>query len=360
MARLRIPAGILKTFQARELARISTELTTGYIQITTRSNIQLRQIEPRNAPALLSRIQGIGLHTRGAGADNVRNITTNPTAGLDPCELIDTLPFCQELAQVIINNREFYDLPRKFNIAFDGGGLISSLEETNDIGARAVKIVKTSGEIKPGIYFRLGIGGATGHKSFANDLGVLVPPQQIIKVLTAMLRVYIAKGDRTNRKRARLKHLLEKWTFPQYLEATEELLGFKLLRASLDDSGESRSTLEATPLRTEVPHPHVGVFPQKQGGLSLVKSHPSNYFDSAISLKTTARVNFALHRGRVSLFQTCPTRMLKRSKKRFSRPDSTGARTIFAVVWLPVLATPTANSQLPTPRNTHVSSRITL
>lgn len=266
MARLRIPAGILKTFQARELARISSELTTGYIQITTRSNIQLRQIEPKNAPALLSRIQGVGLHTRGAGADNVRNITTNPTAGIDPCELIDTLPFSHELAQVIINNREFYDLPRKFNIAFDGGGLISSLEDTNDIGARAVKILNESGEIKPGIYFRLAIGGATGHKAFANDLGILVPPSQIIKVLTAILRVYIANGDRTNRKRARLKHLLEKWTLAQYREATEKLLGYKFISAPLNSNG--KSDLEATPLRTEVPHPHVGAFPQKQAGLS--------------------------------------------------------------------------------------------
>jgi ferredoxin-nitrite reductase len=266
MARLRIPAGILKTFQARELARISSELTTGYIQITTRSNIQLRQIEPKNAPALLSRIQGVGLHTRGAGADNIRNITTNPTAGLDPCELIDTLPLCHELAALIINNREFYDLPRKFNIAFDGGGLISSLEDTNDIGARAVKIIKESGDIKPGIYFRVALGGATGHKAFANDLGVLVAPAQIIKVITALLRVYIANGDRTNRKRARLKHLLEKWTLPQYLEATEKLLGYKLFRVPLDANGES--DLEAAPLRTSVPHPHVGAFPQKQSGLS--------------------------------------------------------------------------------------------
>jgi ferredoxin-nitrite reductase len=266
MARLRVPAGILKTFQARELARISTELTSGYIQITTRSNIQLRQIEPKNAPALLSRIQGVGLHTRGAGADNVRNITTNPTAGLDPCELIDTLPFCHELAQVIINNREFYDLPRKFNIAFDGGGLISSLEDTNDIGARAVKINKESGDVKIGVYFRLAVGGATGHKAFANDLGILVPPAQLIKVITAMLRVYIANGDRTNRKRARLKHLLEKWSLGQILEATEKLLGSQLLRAPLDANG--KSDLEATPLRTSVPHPHVGAFPQKQSRLS--------------------------------------------------------------------------------------------
>lgn len=268
MARLRIPAGVLKTFQAREIAKISSELTSGYLQVTTRANFQMRLIEPKNAPAVLSRIQGVGLHTRGAGADNLRNITTNPTAGIDPHELIDTLPFCQELSQVILNNREFYDLPRKFNIAFDGGGLISSVEDTNDIGAKAVKVVQESGEIKPGIYFRLAAGGATGHKAFANDMGVLVPPAQIVKVLAAILRVYIQNGDRTNRKRARLKHLLEKWSLEQLRDETEKLLGFKLLRAPLDASG--KNTLEAAPLRTNVPHSHIGPFPQKQPGLSYI------------------------------------------------------------------------------------------
>ena len=142
MCRLRIPGGVLKTFQLRELAHIAQELTTGYVQITTRANFQLRLIEPKNAPEVLRRIQSIGLHTRGAGADNIRNITANPTAGIDPHELIDVLPYCQQLAQIIINDRSFYDLPRKFNIAFDGGGLIGTVEDTNDIGLKAVRIVE--------------------------------------------------------------------------------------------------------------------------------------------------------------------------------------------------------------------------
>ena len=62
----------------------------------------------------------------------------NPTAGIDPVELIDVQPFVQSLAQIIINDRSFYDLPRKFNIAYDGGGLIGSVEDTNDIGVKAV------------------------------------------------------------------------------------------------------------------------------------------------------------------------------------------------------------------------------
>src|SRR5207244_2724411 len=107
------------------------------------SNFQMRLIQPKDAPEFLRRIQSVGLHTRGAGADNIRNLTANPTAGIDPVELIDVMPFVNDLAQMIINDRSFYDLPRKFNIAYDGGGLIGSVEDTNDIGVKAVLIGET-------------------------------------------------------------------------------------------------------------------------------------------------------------------------------------------------------------------------
>src|ERR1041385_3398577 len=155
MARLRIPGGLVKTFQLREIANVAKELTTGYVQITTRANFQIRLIQPRDAPEVLRRVQSVGLHTRGAGADNIRNLTANPTAGIDPYELIDVLPFCHELAQIIINDRSFYDLPRKFNIAFDGGGLVGTVEDTNDIGVKAAR----AGEE---VVFRINLGGATG------------------------------------------------------------------------------------------------------------------------------------------------------------------------------------------------------
>ena len=268
MARLRIPGGQIKTFQLRELAHVAGELTSGYVQITTRANFQIRLIEPKDAPEVLRRIQSVGLHTRGAGADNIRNLTCNPTAGIDPHELLDTLPLCHQLGQVIINDRSFYDLPRKFNIAFDGGGLIGSLEDTNDIGLRAVKVAAANGEITPGIYFRIALGGATGHKAFARDLGVLVRPEEALKVTAAIIRVYIAHGNRTDRKKARLKHLLETWTLDQYLAETEKLLGHSLLRAPLDEHG--KSPLEERRVLPGIPHSHIGIFPQKQPGLNYV------------------------------------------------------------------------------------------
>jgi len=256
MARLRIPGGSVKTFQLRELANIAKELTSGYVQVTTRANFQMRLILPKDCPEFLRRIQSVGLHTRGAGADNIRNITANPTAGIDPLELIDVMPLCQQLAQTIINDRSFYDLPRKFNIAYDGGGLIGTVEDTNDIGAKAVKVGDD-------IFFRIALGGATGHKTFARDLGVLVPPAELNKVILAIVRVYIANGNRGDRKKARLKHLLETWSLEKYLDETEKILGHKLTRVPLDPATVRYPA-------QEISHSHLGVYPQKQPGLNYI------------------------------------------------------------------------------------------
>ncbi|MFQ3669831.1 MAG: NirA family protein [Verrucomicrobiia bacterium] len=256
MARLRIPGGQLKSYQAHELADLAAQLTTGYIQVTTRANLQIRLIAPRDTPEFLRRVQAIGLHTQGAGADNIRNITANPTAGVDPLELIDCTPYVQKLSQFILSHREFYDLPRKFNIAFDGGGLIGSVEDTNDIGVKAVRV---GSEVR----FRIALGGATGHKAFARDLGVLVPPEEIVRVIVALIRVFIRNGNRGDRKKARLKHLLEQWSLERYREETEKLLGHPL----------TRSALEEAPLAypcQELPHSHIGVHRQKQEGLTFI------------------------------------------------------------------------------------------
>lgn len=264
MCRLRIPGGIVKTHQLRELAAIARELTTGYIQITTRNNFQIRLIEPKNCPEVLRRIQSCGLHSKGAGADNIRNITMNPCAGYDPHEIIDVRPLVNELATLIIGSKEFYDLPRKFNIAYDGGGLISAVEDTNDIGASAVEIGENAEGIEPGIYFRIALGGVTGHQTFASDWGVIVKPDQLNLIMVALLRVFIKHGDRTNRKKARFKYVVEGMGLDGVLAETEKLIPFKLTRLAPDSAIQKKRAF------SQQGHSHVGVYPQKQTGLSYI------------------------------------------------------------------------------------------
>ncbi len=156
MCRLRIPGGILTTTQFRGVAGIADDLAGGYADITTRANLQLREIGASGPPEILMRLAEIGLTSRGSGADNIRNITGSPTAGIDPRELIDTRPHARALHHFILHHPELYGLPRKFNIAFDGGGRIAVLEDTNDIAFTAVT-VEQGAAVPPGVYYRLGV-----------------------------------------------------------------------------------------------------------------------------------------------------------------------------------------------------------
>jgi ferredoxin-nitrite reductase len=260
MCRLRLPNGILNHWQMAGLAMLATTHGGGYAHVTTRANFQIREIEASKAVSLIEAIQELGLHTRGSGADNIRNVTGTPTAGIDPQELLDTRPYAREWHHHVLNTRTLHGLPRKFNVAFDGGGKIAALEETNDIGFQAVDIVDGGG-IEPGVWFRLALGGITGHKDFARNTGVYLRPAEATRVADAIVRVFIDHGDRTDRNKARLKYLLDAWGFDKFLAAVEEKLGEKLLRVA-DDLVKPR------PLPDRLAH--IGVHGQKQAGRNWV------------------------------------------------------------------------------------------
>src|SRR5579883_1050462 len=260
MCRLRLPGGILNAHQLRGLADIAERHGGGCADVTTRANLQIREIAAQHAPALLMAIADLGLTSRGSGADNVRNITGSPTAGIDRQELIDTRPLARELHHYILHHRELYGLPRKFNIAFDGGGEIGVLEDTNDIGFAAVAVA--DGRSKPpGVYFRMQLGGITGHGDFARDAGILLAPEECVPAAIAVLRVFISHGDRTDRKRARLKYLLDQWGLERFLAEVEKELPFAPCRLPVDD---------CVPRGPIVKHGHIGVHPQRQPGLSYI------------------------------------------------------------------------------------------
>ena len=173
---------------------------------------------------------------------------------------LDTRPYAREWHFHILNNRALYGLPRKFNVGFDGGGKIAVLEDTNDIGFQAVEVRDGFG-VEAGIWFRLLLGGITGHRDFARDTGVLLKPVEATKVADAVVRVFIDHGDRTNRTKARLKYVLDAWGFEKFIAEVEERLGRRLERA---------------PVEAVAPRPavdrmaHVGVHAQKQPGLSWI------------------------------------------------------------------------------------------
>jgi ferredoxin-nitrite reductase len=260
MCRLRIANGILRHTQLAGMADVAVRYGGGYAHVTTRANLQIREIKAAHAAAVVEEILDLGLCSRGSGADNIRNVTGSPTAGIDPQELLDTRPYAREWHFHILNDRSLYGLPRKFNVAFDGGGIVPVLEDTNDIGFQAVMLKEGFG-VEAGVWFRLQLGGITGHKDFARDTGVIVKPQDATKVADAIVRVFIDHGDRTNRAKARLKYVLDRLGFEAFLALVEEKLGHKLVRAPAE------AVAPRLPFDRSA---HIGVHAQKQPALNWI------------------------------------------------------------------------------------------
>jgi ferredoxin-nitrite reductase len=292
MIRLRLPAGEVTSHQLRGLADIAEELGNGFCDLTTRANFQLREFRPRDVVRVLTRVQELGLTSRGAGADNIRNITATPTSGFDRDELIDVRPYARALHHYILNHRDLYGLPRKFNVAFDSGGAVSAAADTNDIGLFAVQVPEGTPDLGAGVYFRLEVGGITGHGDFSRDTGVLLHPDEVVPTAAAMLRVFLEHGDRTNRKKARLKYLLEKWGFEKFLAATASKLAFPLRKLPAGVNFPRRPVLK---------HGHVGVYRQAQPGRSYLGATVPAGRLSARQMRRVADLADHFGRGEVRL-----------------------------------------------------------
>lgn len=260
MLRMRIPNGILKAHQLAGSADLASRYGGGYVHVTTRANLQMREIRPENAKALLEDLMDLGLVAKGSGADNIRNVTGSPLAGIDGQELLDTRPLCRDWHFHILNERVLYGLPRKFNVSFDGAGVSPALEETNDIGFQAVRVLDGAG-VEPGIWLRIVLGGISGHHDLARPTGAFCRPDEATAIADAIIRVFIEHGDRTNRNRARLKYVLDAWGFEKFLSAVEDKLDRKLIR--IDEA-------HVAPRAPTDRFAHVGVHRQRQEGRNWI------------------------------------------------------------------------------------------
>jgi sulfite reductase beta subunit-like hemoprotein len=200
---------------------------------------------------MLDRLRAVGLSTTEACGDCVRNILNCPVSGVDREELFDATPLVDEVNAFFVGNREFSNLPRKFKIAITGCSLQCVYPEINDIGMFAVR--DSRGEVA--LRTRVG-GGLSTTPRFSKDLGVLVAPEEALDVCAAIAAVFRDEGNRGNRKKARLKFLVESWEIPRFRAEVERRLGRQL--RSADGPAEPVRTRDRT---------HLGILPQREPGL---------------------------------------------------------------------------------------------
>lgn len=265
MVRLRLPACQMRGDQLTALAEIADTYAGGYAHVTTRGNLQIREIEPRHVLDVIDALNAAGLSCQGSGADSARNMTASPAAGFDASEIMDLSRYTRRLSNLVLNTRELRALPRKFNISFDNGGSISAVSDSNDIAFQAVR-VGDGAPLDAGVYCRIGLGGISGHRDLTRETGFVCTPEQTVLTGFAMLHVFCEHADRSNRKKARLKYLLDQRGCDWFIERTQEKLaeleaGFELMRLG-EEHDEPRPPVNR--------QGHIGFHPQKQDGQSYL------------------------------------------------------------------------------------------
>ncbi len=269
LSRIRIPGGIISSQQCRAIADIAEQHGGGYVDVTNRANLQIREIRTGINTEVLKYLQDMGLGSRNPVVDHIRNIMTSPTAGIDPQELIDTRPFVQSWDNYIAAHPALSGLSAKFSVCFDGGGIIRVCDRLNDILFAAVLL---DGHV----YFRLYLSvGAKGQPP--SDMGILLPPEKCLPVLAALADVYLAHSNTTNKRRLRLLELLNTLGCENYLQEVQQHLPFPLLYSDLTPQPPSLigKAEEFSPFlqreglgeKSNANYQHIGIHPQRQQGL---------------------------------------------------------------------------------------------
>jgi ferredoxin-nitrite reductase len=256
MIRVRVPGGRTDATQLRALAEIASTYGNGLLDLTTRQQIQLRQIRIADVPAIFSRMEAAGLTSLQTGMDNVRNIMTCPVAGLSPDEIVDATSIVTALTQAVLANRKYSNLPRKFNLAVTGCPDNCLHMETQDLAL----VPATSMIDGVGVHgFNVLAGGKLGSGGYriASSLDIFVTPTEAAEVSRSILDVFRDHGPRDSRNTARLAFLLDEWGESRFREVVESRVGWPLKFAGVD-------------ARKPAVRDHIGLYRQRQGGLNYV------------------------------------------------------------------------------------------
>jgi sulfite reductase (ferredoxin) len=207
MQRIKVPFGGLNARQLEVMAELAEEYSDGIAHVTTRQDFQLHFVHIDDTPALMRRLAAVGITTREACGNSVRNVTACPIAGVCTGETFDVTPYARAMADFLLGHPDAQDFGRKVKTAFSGCkdrgcGLVNM----HDLGLIAATRV-VDGQEERGFEFYVGGGlGTVPHQAKLFD--AFVPETEILPLAQAIARVFARLGEKKNRNRARLKFLV--------------------------------------------------------------------------------------------------------------------------------------------------------
>jgi len=205
MQRIKIPYGGLTPVQLEALADCAEEYSDSILHVTTRQDIQLHYVHIEETPSIFRRLAAVGITTREACGNTVRNVTGCPLAGVCRTETFDVTPYAKACAKFLLGHKDTQNFGRKFKIAFSGcAAEACGLAMLHDVGA--IGAVKNG---KRGFEFYVG-GGLGSVPNQAKLFDAFLPEEELLPMVQAMSRVFARLGEKKNRNTARLKFLVNK------------------------------------------------------------------------------------------------------------------------------------------------------
>ncbi|NOY97821.1 MAG: nitrite/sulfite reductase [Chloroflexi bacterium] len=206
MVRVKVPFGRLTARQLEMLSHVADVYADGHGHVTTRQDLQLYYVPLGQVADLLAALGSVGLTTREASGNVVRNVTADPLAGVAPDEAFDVRPYADGVARFFLRNPICQDMGRKFKITFSGSPADRAYALMHDVGAIAC-LAKVNGRLVRG--FNLFVGGGLGaNPRLAQPLEAFTPEDQLFATIEAVIRVFDRLGERANRNKARMKFLI--------------------------------------------------------------------------------------------------------------------------------------------------------
>lgn len=209
MLRIKIPFGGVTPDQLDVLAETAEEYSNGILHVTTRQDFQFHYVHIEDTPDIMRHLASVGITTREACGNSVRNLTACPKAGVCSGEEFDVTPYASALTGFLLGHPDCQDFGRKVKIAFSGcQGEACGLVKMHDLGALAVKKTRRGQEIHG---FALYVGGGLGTVPYQAKLfDSFLPPEELLPIALSIARVFGRLGEKKNRAQARLKFLVAK------------------------------------------------------------------------------------------------------------------------------------------------------
>jgi sulfite reductase beta subunit-like hemoprotein len=231
MVRIKAPYGTITAEQLDRMADVAERYSRGWGHLTTRQNIQFHNVQLEQVPDLLRDLAAVGLTTREACGDTVRNVQGCHLAGACPFELLDISPWAEATFRHFLRNPIAQRLPRKFKINFSGCSTDCGQAMFNDVGVVAVARTTDDGRVETG--FRVYVAGGLGanpHPALA--LEDFTPREELLPTIESLLRVFDQSGNRDNKLRARMKWLVDTLGFEELQRKVFAMRKFLLASSS--------------------------------------------------------------------------------------------------------------------------------